>query len=75
MSITVEFNRQKMAEDAVAKGLTTNAKWAAKAKVSDMTVIRFKRGDRMDQETITKLAKPLGGVEQYILRKADEAVA
>jgi len=72
----VEYNRQLMAEDAAAKGFT-KLRWSQKAKVSDMTVIRFLRGERVTPTMVAKLAKPLGHpVERYIVRKADaEAVA
>lgn len=65
----VEFNRQLMAEDAAAKGFT-KLLWSQKAKVSDMTVIRFLRGERVTAAMVAKLAKPLGHpVERYIVRK------
>ncbi len=71
----VEYNRQLMAEDAAAKGFT-KLRWAQKARVSDMSVIRFLRGERVTPALVAKLAKPLGhNVERYILRKANEAVA
>ena len=77
MSITepvVEFNRQLMAEDAAAKGFT-KLLWSQRAKVSDMSVIRFLRGERVTPALVAKLAKPLGHqVERYIIRKG-EAVA
>jgi hypothetical protein len=70
----VEFNRQLMAEDAAAKGFT-KLRWSQKAKVSDMTVIRFLRGEKVTPAMVAKLAKPLGHpVERYIVRKT-EAVA
>jgi plasmid maintenance system antidote protein VapI len=66
----VEFNRQLMAEDAAAKGLT-KLRWSQKAKVSDMTVIRFLRGDSVTAPMVAKLAKALGQpVDRYIVRKA-----
>lgn len=71
----VEFNRQLMAEDAAAKGFT-KLLWAQKAKVSDMSVIRFLRGERVSAALVAKLAKPLSHpVERYIVRKGAQAVA
>ena len=71
----VEFNRQLMAEDAAAKGLTKLA-WSQRAKVSDMTIIRFLRGEPVTPKTVAKLCKPLGyAVERYLIRKSSEAVA
>lgn len=68
----VEFNRQLMAEDAAAKGFT-KLRWSQKAKVSDMTVIRFLRGDKVTPAMVAKLAKPLGyAVDRYIVRKSAE---
>jgi hypothetical protein len=66
----VEFNRQLMAEDAAAKGFTKLI-WSQKAKVSDMSVIRFLRGERVKADTVAKLVKPLKQpVERYIVRKS-----
>lgn len=71
---TVEFNRQLMAEDAAAKGFT-KLKWAQKARVSDMTVIRFLRGEPTTPPTVAKLCKPLGHeVERYIIRASEASV-
>jgi len=72
----VEFNRQLMAEDAAAKGFS-KLLWSRRAKVSDMTVIRFLRGERVTASMVAKLVKPLGyPVERYIVRKGgSEAVA
>lgn len=70
MEPVVEFNRQLMAEDAALKGFT-KLRWSQKAKVSDMTVIRFLRGERVTAATVVKLVKPLGHeVERYIVRKS-----
>lgn len=69
----VEFNRQLMAEDAAAKGFT-KLRWSQRAKVSDMSVIRFLRGERVTPALVAKLAKPLGyPVERYIVRKGQAA--
>lgn len=67
----VEFNRQLMAEDAAAKGFT-KLRWAQRAKVSDMSVIRFLRGESVTPALVAKLAKPLNHpVERYIVRKTE----
>jgi len=73
MSITepvIEFDRQLMAEDAAAKGFT-KARWSQKARVSDMSVIRFLRGERVTAALVAKLAKPLNQpLERYLVRKS-----
>lgn len=70
----IEFDRQLMAEDAASKGFT-KLRWAQKAKVSDMSVIRFLRGESVTPALVAKLAKPLNHpVERYLVRKS-KAVA
>jgi hypothetical protein len=69
----VEFNRQLMAEDAAAKGFN-KLLWSRKAKVADMSVIRFLRGESVSPVLVAKLAKALNRpVERYIVRKAHVA--
>lgn len=78
MSITepvVRFNTQLMAEDAAALGLS-KVDWAKRARVSDMTVIRFLRGDSQTNPTAKKLARALRKpVERYVVRSNAQAVA
>lgn len=74
MSITAEprvrFNVQRMVEDAALLGFT-KAEWAARAKVSDMTVIRFLRGEQQTPKTFRKLCRALRQpAERYLLREA-----
>jgi transcriptional regulator with XRE-family HTH domain len=70
----VRFNGQLMAEDMALKGLS-KLELALKAGVSDMTVIRFLRGERQTGKTARKLSKALGQrVERYLVRSR-EAVA
>lgn len=72
---TVEYNRQLLAEDAAAKGFDKQA-WALAAEVSDMSVIRLLRGDRVGPVTVAKIVAPLGHpVERYIVRKERSRVA
>lgn len=72
MSITpcpvVRFNAQLMAEDAAELGLSKDA-LARRAKVSDMTVIRFLRGEFQTPMTAKKLATALRQpVSRYLIR-------
>jgi hypothetical protein len=72
MSITakpvVRFNTQLMAEDAAERGLSKDA-WAQRAMVSDMTVIRFLRGEYQTPMTAKKLATALRHpVSRYLIR-------
>jgi len=65
----IEFNRQRMAEDAVLLGLN-KVDWARRAKVSDMTVIRFLRGEHQTAKTIGKLCRALNQKPaRYLIRK------
>jgi len=76
----IRFNAQLMAEDLALKGWT-KAEFAEHAGVTDMTVIRFLRGERQTAITAKKLAKALGySTRRYLLasvaaRTAREAVA
>jgi transcriptional regulator with XRE-family HTH domain len=63
----VRFNRQLMAEDLAIKGWT-KAEFSKRARVADMTVIRFLRGDRQTAQTAHRLAKALGhSVKRYLI--------
>jgi len=73
----IRFNAQLMAEDLAMKGWT-KAEFAERAGVTDMTVIRFLRGERQTAITAKKLAKALGYTSRrYLLasQHAREAVA
>lgn len=64
---TVRFNAQLMAEDMTVKGLN-KLELAQRARVADMTVIRFLRGERQTGKTARKLAKALGySVRRYLI--------
>jgi len=63
----VEFNAQRIAEDMAIKGWT-KLDLARRARVADMTVIRFLRGERQTPQTAKKLAKALGySVRRYLI--------
>lgn len=63
-----------MAEDAALKGWTKR-EFAEKAGVTDMTVIRFLRGDVQTAKAAKKLAGALGySVRRYLI-SAQERVA
>jgi len=68
----VEFNRQLMAEDAALLGLN-KVEWGKRAGVSDMTVIRFLRGERLRAKTIGKLSRALGRSPARYLVRAEVA--
>lgn len=64
----VRFNAQLLAEDMALKGWS-KLDIAKKARVADMTVIRFLRGERQTAKTAKKLARALGhDVERYLIR-------
>lgn len=66
----VTYNVQLLAEDMAEKGWT-KLDLANKAKVADMTVIRFLRGDQQTAPTVKKLAAALGrSVRRYIVPAA-----
>jgi transcriptional regulator with XRE-family HTH domain len=70
----VEFNAQLMAEDMAIKGWN-KLDLAKKARVADMTVIRFLRGESQTAPTAKKLARALGySVRRYLISSA-QAVA
>lgn len=63
----IEFNTRLMAEDMVRKGWH-KLDLAKRARVADMTVIRFLRGERQTAKTAKKLAKALGhDVDRYMV--------
>jgi transcriptional regulator with XRE-family HTH domain len=63
----VRYNVQRFAEDMARKGFT-KLELAERAKLSDMTVIRFLRGERLQAPTVFKLAKALGhDVDRYLI--------
>lgn len=71
----MRFNRQLMAEDMAVKGWT-KLDFAKRARVSDMTVIRFLRGDQQTARTAKKLATALGhSVQRYLITSQKRAVA
>lgn len=55
----MRFDAQLMAEDMALKGWT-KLDLATRARVADMTVIRFLRGERQTAKTAKKLAGALG---------------
>lgn len=64
-----------MAEDMAIKGWT-KLDLAKRADVSDMTVIRFLRGERQTGRTAKKLASALGySVRRYLIPTTEAAVA
>jgi transcriptional regulator with XRE-family HTH domain len=68
----LNWNAQLMAEDMAVKGWT-KLEFAIRAGVSDMTVIRFLRGEQQTAPTAKKLAKALGrSVERYLIRESVE---
>jgi transcriptional regulator with XRE-family HTH domain len=70
----IEFNVQLMAEDMTNHGWN-KAELAKRARVADMTVIRFLRGERQTAPVAKKLAKALGyTVRRYLISSA-EAIA
>jgi transcriptional regulator with XRE-family HTH domain len=67
VAVPVRFNAQLMAEDMALEGLT-KVSFARRAGVSDMTVIRFLRGERQSPRTAKKLASALGySPRRYLL--------
>ena len=64
----VRFDWQLMAEDTAAKGWT-KLELADRAGVSDMTVIRFFRGEQQTARTAKKLSRALSqSVQRYIIK-------
>ncbi len=63
----VRFDAQLLAEDMAVKGWT-KLELANRAGVSDMTVIRFLRGERQTAPTAKKLSAALGySVRRYLI--------
>jgi transcriptional regulator with XRE-family HTH domain len=70
---TVTFDVGLMQEDMALRGWL-QSDLAQHAKVSDMTVTRFFRGDHRTNRTAKKLATALGySVRRYLLRAPREA--
>lgn len=70
----VEFNSQLMAEDMAVKGWN-KLDLAKRARVADMTVIRFLRGDNQTAATAKKLARALGySVRRYLISSREAVV-
>lgn len=71
----VRFNVQLIAEDMAAKGWA-KLDLATKAAVSDMTVIRFLRGEVQTARTAKKLARALGfSVRRYLVTSQETTAA
>ncbi len=68
------FNVQLMADDMALKGWT-RAELARRARVADMTVIRFFRGEGQTAPTAKKIADALGRPLKRYLVSAGEAFA
>lgn len=63
----VRYDVQRMAEDMAAKGWT-KLDLSKRARVADMTVIRFLRGESQTAPVAKKIAKALGrSVRHYLL--------
>lgn len=70
----MEFNSQLMAEDMAVKGWN-KLDLAKRARVADMTVIRFLRGDNQTAATAKKLARALGySVRRYLISSREAVV-
>jgi transcriptional regulator with XRE-family HTH domain len=70
----IQYDAQLMAEDMALRGWT-KLDLAKRARVADMTVIRFLRGESQTAPTAKKLANALGhSVRRYII-STREAVA
>jgi transcriptional regulator with XRE-family HTH domain len=70
----IRFDAQRMAEDMALRGWTKKD-FAIRAGVSDMTVIRFLRGEYQTAPTAKKLAEALGySVRRYLI-SAREAMS
>lgn len=73
-NIVVRFDAPRMAEDMALRGWS-KTDLARRARVSDMTVIRFLRGERQTAKTAKKLATALGYSTRRYLVPFREAVA
>lgn len=70
---TVTFDLMLLAEDMAVKGWS-KLDLSKAAGVSDMTVIRFLRGERQTNRTAKKIARALGySVRRYIVRQSEAA--
>lgn len=69
----IRFDAQRMAEDMALRGWTKD-EFAKRARVADMTVIRFLRGERQTAQTAMKLSKALGYSMRRYLISSREAV-
>jgi transcriptional regulator with XRE-family HTH domain len=71
--LAVRFNAQLILEDMAVKGWG-KLDLAKRADVSDMTVIRFLRGERQTARTARRLSEALGhSVRRYLLRSSEAA--
>lgn len=71
----IRYNVQLLAADMASNGWA-KLDFARAAEVSDMTVIRFLRGDHQTPRTAAKLAPALGRpVERYLIRSEQGAAA
>jgi transcriptional regulator with XRE-family HTH domain len=70
----IRFDAHLMAEDMAVLGWT-KLDLARRARVADMTVIRFLRGERQTPRTAKKLADALGHTVRRYLISSREAVA
>jgi transcriptional regulator with XRE-family HTH domain len=69
----IRFDAQRMAEDMALRGWS-KSDLAARAKVSDMTVIRFLRGERQTARAAKKLSAALGrSVRRYLISSRETA--
>jgi transcriptional regulator with XRE-family HTH domain len=75
IELRIAFDAQLMAEDMVRKGWH-KLDLAKRARVADMTVIRFLRGERQTAKTAKKLARALGHeVDRYLITSQQTAPA
>ena len=73
MATDVKFDGQRMAEDIALRGWLP-VDLARKARVSDMTVYRFIRGERQTAPMAKKLAGALGySIRRYLISSREAA--
>ncbi len=66
----IQYDAQRMAEDVALKGWHKRD-FARRSKVSDMTVIRFLRGERQTAKAAFALSKALGYTpERYLISQS-----
>lgn len=71
----LKFDAQLMLEDMAVQGLTKRA-LGYKSGCSDMTVIRFLRGEHQTAQAAYKLAKALGySTRRYLISSRRQRVA